>query len=252
MNLDSVASLIKDGYDERKLDDICFDINCVSIENSVSCNSNYLSHGEMLVDKIEQSLTLSEREMEEKWNLDKYTFNFEDSENPKAILTKLYDNIGERFDNANSMEILKDREMLNENKNYIIDAFYDEIENLKNQHAFSNKEINQMKIDAKNIVDKNFDKTIERVIKNDAGEKILDLCDEWKDAYRSGNLYLMDHIYDELYRHYTAKYIYRGETIEKEAQKTLLMHKYLENKMERTDEEKITDLELEVFDKLFK
>ncbi|MBQ9267547.1 MAG: hypothetical protein IJ217_04640 [Clostridia bacterium] len=251
MNLDGPRNLINEGYNRQEINNISFGINVLNLSNSI-LSGNYHSHGEMLVDQIGNSFILSERELERKWNLDKYTFNLEDSENSKAVFSKLYDNIGDRFDAAVSMDFLKDQEMLQENKNYIIEAFHEEIEQLREKNVFSDKELLQMKNDAKDFVNKNFDKTIERVLKNDAGEKILELCDEWNDAYNAGNFQEMDHLYDELYRHYTKKYIYRGEDIAKEAEKTLLMHKYIEGKVDRDEGDRLTDIEQEVFNAMFR
>ena len=210
-------------------------------------SSNYINQGLIIYNIFLDSAIKTEDELLEKWNIEEGGLYLGDEDaNIGARIMELQD---ENYFYARNMEEYLTDEILEGNKNVILEEIDNALDIFKEKYNISEKQIIEMKEDAREIAEKNFEKAVKKIEKLNIRDELEDLCDEWKVAYDKQDYDLMNDLAKDIRKYYTGRYLYRDNDLHEEARVTIVKNEFINNKLKDGKEGIITELEESLIDK---
>lgn len=208
---------------------------------------NYLDQCTIIDNIFLDSAIKTEKELLEKWNVQEGGLYLGDED--AYIGYRIMEHQEEHYFYAQNMEEYLTDEILEGNKNIIIEEIDNALDKFRENYNISEKQIKNMKEDAREITNKNFEKAVEKIEKLNIKDELEDLCDEWKEAYDKRDYDLMNDLTNDIREYYTGKYLYRGNDLHEEARVTIVKNEFINNKLKNGNEGVITEIEESIIDK---
>lgn len=208
---------------------------------------NYLEQCTIIDNIFLDSAIKTEKELLEKWNIQEGGLYLDDED--AHIGYRIMEHQEANYFHARNMEEYLTDEILEGNKNIIIEEIDSALVKFGEKYNISEKQIENMKTDAREIANKNFEKAVEKIEELSIGDDLEDLCNEWKHAYDKKDYGLMNDLASDIREYYTGKYLYRDNDLHEEARVTIVKNEFINNKLKNGNEGIITEIEESIIDK---
>lgn len=179
------------------------------LKNSIDyIRSDSLSKDEVVLNYYNQKLKVSrlftdaminvEKKLFKTWGLDgAINVDYIDNEH-KSITSVIEQNLTNKFETANSMSEVNKKSLLNNCKKEIIKYFYVELDEYAKKYNISNELLENIKNDASDLVNKNFDSVANKILNDDVRDELNNLCDELEDLYNKEEFSKMSRVANEI------------------------------------------------------
>lgn len=235
-----ISDDLKDFMLEISISDISFK------DNKLVCG-NYFDQDMIINNIFLESAIKTEDELLEKWNIEDGGLYLDDED--AYIGARIMEQQDEKYFYARNMEEYLTDEILEGNKNVIIEEINNALDLFKEKYNISEKQIVKMKEDAREIAEKNFEKAVKKIEKLNIRDELKDLCNEWNDAYDKRDYDLMNDLAKDIRKYYTGRYLFRDNDLHEEARVTIVKNEFINNKLKDGKEGVITELEESLIDK---
>ena len=222
-------------------------ISDISFKDNKLVYGNYFDQDMIINNIFLESAIKTEDELLEKWNIEEGGLYLSDED--AYIGARIMELQDENYFYARNMEEYLTDEILEGNKNVIIEEINNALDIFKEKYNISEKQIVEMKDDAREIAEKNFEKAVKKIEKLNIRDELENLCNEWKEAYDKQDYDLMNDLAKDIRKYYTGRYLFRDNDLHEEARVTIVKNEFINNKLKDDKEGIITELEESLINK---
>lgn len=207
--------------------------------------NNYFGQDQYVCQILEKELGKAEDELFKKWNLDDGIYV--DDEDSALAADVIYPTLTDKFYYAKSMSEINNEETLGHCKNEIINYFNKELDKYAKNYNIEKDLIENVKKDVPDIVEKHVDKVVDKLFNDKTRDRLAKLCDNWEKAYKDLNYEKMDEISEKILSHFKKPgTVYRDNELEKKLEEVVTKNKFIQNKLARGEEGKLSEIEEKV------
>lgn len=222
------------------------DTECFNILNNTKWKiaHNYFGQQEYVFQTLMEELGKVEENLFEKWNLQDGIFvNDFDSGLGEIIM----DTLTNKFANAKSMSEVNNETVLNSSKLEITNFFNQELEQYAREQGIEEEHIQKVKQDVPKIVEKYFDRVVDKMFNNKTRDELEDLCNKWEKAYERFSYKDMNEISQEILgKMQKDGELYRDKELELKLEEVVTKNQFIQNKILRGEEGILTKIENDV------
>lgn len=225
---------------------ITFDILNGKSANDFCVYNKYLKQPEIVYHVLFDAITRTENSLNNKWNMN---IILDDSDFSR-VSGKLLDEVYDKYQKADTLGAFTSNETVNEIKQNVNETLINDLEKYKTEKNISNDIFLEIKKDAIEIFNRNFDEQIEKILKLDTKNELKVLCEEWNDAYSKLDYNLMNSVAAKVDELYNGQYLFKDEQLNKDIKYILVKNEYINKKLEMENEGKLSEIEEEIFEQM--
>lgn len=205
-----------------------------------------LYKSDIVLGTIVEMIDKTETEIMKKWDFEYNSIGVSNYDND--YLKQDFMDILDAYFDTDTMEDFVNSDVIENLEDKIQEAIYTEIDKWKeNNQNLSNKTLKEIKKDAKEILNKNYQKMADTLYTNKTRDKLEKLCNQWEKAYKKLDIEKMNSLRNKI-EDIAENKIFKDNELSDNAKKIIIKNDFVMKKIENGEDGKLSDAEEEIFD----